>query len=96
VNTLVLVLVPVPILLVVAVCDYFADGKRYKLFATVGQILAFAAEVPVLVWVHRSVKDEALALWVFYGLVLVLLWVEYFLARLVVFRIIPRLKKQGG
>jgi hypothetical protein len=42
------------------------------------------------------VKDEALALWVFYGLVLVLLWVEYFLARLVVFRIIPRLKKQGG
>jgi hypothetical protein len=94
-DTLVLLLVPVPFLLVVAVCDYFADGKRYKLFATVGQILTFSAEVPALVWVHRSVKDEALALWVFYGLVLALLWVEYFLARLVVFRAIRRLKKQG-
>ena len=89
-DTPLLLVISIPLLFIVAVVEYYAMVKWETTLGMLAQIIAFAAEVPLLVWIHRSVKDERVALWVAYFLILAFLWGEYALVRFITFRILKR------
>ena len=65
--TALLILTPFPILAMVVLTDHFARRKTGRILSKLAFTLAVCAEIPMMVWVHRSVADESLALYIAYG-----------------------------
>ena len=67
-----------------------------RLFRITAWILAVWGEIPLLVWVHRSVVDESAALYVAYFGALVLLYIQYWVAQIIAGWVSGRLRRQQG
>lgn len=63
-----------------------------RLYRTIAWILAVCGEIPILVWVHRSVVDESAALYLAYMGALVFLYFQYWVAQLLVEQVLRRIK----
>ena len=88
--TALLFLAPFPILMLVALTDHFAKRKGAWILSKLTFTLAVSAEVPMMVWVHRSVADESLALYVAYGGAILAVYAEYWLAQVIIERVLKR------
>lgn len=92
--TPILLTLPFPILVLAVISDRIAEKRMTRLFRLSAWILAVWGEIPLLVWVHRSVVDESAALYVAYFGALVFLYLQYWVAQSIVGRIVRRLNRQ--
>ena len=93
--TALLFLVPLPILMLVVLADHFAKRKGAWILSKLAFTLAVCAEVPMMVWVYRSVADESLALYIAYGGAILTVYAEYWLTQVFIDWVLRRFNRQG-
>ncbi len=93
--TALLILTPFPILAMVVLTDHFARRKTGRILSKLAFTLAVCAEIPMMVWVHRSVADESLALYIAYGGAILTVYAEYWLTQVFIDWVLRRFNRQG-
>ena len=91
--TALFLILPFPILIMAALSNRVPEKRMARLFRLTAWILAVWGEIPLLVWVHRSVVDESAALYLAYFGALVFLYFQYWVAQLIVGWGIKRLSR---
>lgn len=84
-------LAPLPILMLVVLTDHAAKRKGGQILSKVAFTLAVCAEIPMMVWVHRTVVDESLALYIAYGGTILATFAEYWIVQVVIERVLKKL-----
>lgn len=90
--TALLLLAPLPILMLVVLTDRAAKRKGGQVLSKIAFTLAVSAEIPMMVWVHRTVADESLALYIAYGGAILATYAEYLTAQVVIERMLKRFR----
>jgi len=89
--TALLLLAQLPILMLVVLTDRAAKRKEDQVLSKIAFTLAVCAEIPMIVWVHRTVVDESLALYIAYGGAILATYAEYWTVQVVIERVLKRL-----